>query len=105
MYAIAVAHANDYAEADDYVMVSSGLLLMFGTGAIIGPFLASAVMGISGSSGLYLMTLVVGYTSPQTLIDRVLPETRICGIIEASSQRHFFGFSALRLHNRVANNG
>ncbi|MGI9201974.1 MAG: MFS transporter [Woeseiaceae bacterium] len=59
MYAIAVAHANDYAEADDYVMVSSGLLLMFGSGAIIGPFLASAVMSISGSSGLYLMTLIV----------------------------------------------
>ena len=59
MYAIAVAHANDYAEADDYVMVSSGLLLMFGVGAIVGPFIASAVMGISGSSGLYLMTLIV----------------------------------------------
>jgi MFS family permease len=59
MYAVAVAHANDYAEADDYVMVSSGLLLMFGIGAIVGPFLASAVMGLSGSSGLYLMTLLV----------------------------------------------
>ncbi|MGI9220861.1 MAG: MFS transporter [Woeseiaceae bacterium] len=59
MYAIAVAHANDYAEADDYVMVSSGLLLLFGAGAIIGPFLASAVMSVSGASGLYLMTLVV----------------------------------------------
>ena len=59
MYAIAVAHANDYAEADDYVMVSSGLLLLFGAGAIIGPFLASAVMSVSGATGLYLMTLVV----------------------------------------------
>lgn len=59
MYAIAVAHANDYAEADDYVMVSSGLLLLFGAGAIIGPFLASAVMSYSGATGLYLMTLVV----------------------------------------------
>jgi MFS family permease len=59
MYAVAVAHANDYAEADDYVMVSSGLLLMFGVGAIIGPFLASAVMELTGTSGLYLMTLLV----------------------------------------------
>jgi MFS family permease len=59
MYAVAVAHANDYAEADDYVMVSSGLLLMFGIGAIVGPFLASAVMELSGTSGLYLMTLLV----------------------------------------------
>ena len=58
MYAVAVAHANDYAEADDYVMVSSGLLLMFGVGAIIGPFLASGVMGLTGTSGLYLMTML-----------------------------------------------
>ena len=56
IYAIAVAHANDYADANDYVMVSSGLLLMFGGGAIIGPFLASAVMEITGPSGLYLTT-------------------------------------------------
>ena len=59
IYAIAVAHANDYADANDYVMVSSGLLLMFGGGAIIGPFLASAVMEITGPSGLYLTTAVV----------------------------------------------
>jgi uncharacterized membrane protein YfcA len=37
-------------------MVSSGLLLMFGVGAIIGPFVASAVMTFSDTSGLYLLT-------------------------------------------------
>jgi MFS family permease len=59
MYAIAVAHANDYADADDYVMVSSGLLLMFGAGAIIGPFLASGVMALTDASGLYVLTMLV----------------------------------------------
>jgi MFS family permease len=59
MYAIAVAHANDYADADDYVMVSSGLLLMFGAGAIIGPFLASGVMTLTDASGLYILTMFV----------------------------------------------
>ena len=59
MYAIAVAHANDYADSDDYVMVSSGLLLMFGAGAIIGPFLASAVMTLTDASGLYILTMFV----------------------------------------------
>jgi len=59
LYSIAVAHANDYAEPTDYVMVSSGLLLMYGSGAILGPFLASAVMSVSGASGLYAMTGVV----------------------------------------------
>jgi MFS family permease len=56
LYAISVGHANDYAEADEYVMVSSGLLLMFGSGAIIGPFIASAIMALSNSSAMYVFT-------------------------------------------------
>lgn len=56
VYGIAVAHANDFAEADDYVMVSSGLLLMYGGGAIAGPFLASALMTLSNGLALYAFT-------------------------------------------------
>ena len=59
MYAISVAHANDYADSSDYVMVSSGLLLMYGVGAIIGPFAASAVMSVFDVSGLYVLTGLV----------------------------------------------
>lgn len=59
LYAIAVAHANDNAAVDDYVMVSSGLLLLFGAGAVVGPFLASAVMNVTGATGLYSFTLIV----------------------------------------------
>ncbi len=71
MYAVAVAHANDYAEADDYVMVSSGLLLMFGVGAIIGPFLASGVMEITGTSGLYLMTMLAHASLAVYVLQRI----------------------------------
>jgi MFS family permease len=56
LYTIAVAHANDNADVDDYVMVSSGLLLMFGAGAVVGPFIASATMGVTGPLGLYWLT-------------------------------------------------
>ena len=56
LYAIAVAHANDYAEADDYVMISSGLLLMYGLGAIIGPAVASTIMTWTNAAGLYGFT-------------------------------------------------
>ena len=59
LYAIAVAHANDFAEADDYVMISSGLLLMYGVGAIAGPFIASSIMTWIGASGLYAFTGLV----------------------------------------------
>lgn len=67
IYAISVAHANDYADASEYVMVSGGLLLMYGIGAIAGPFAASAVMTITNASGLYFFTgvlhlLLVVYT-------------------------------------------
>ncbi len=69
LYAVAVAHANDYAEPDEYVMVSSGLLLVYGIGAIIGPFIASMLISNMGPGGLYvfaaaahlLMILYVGH--------------------------------------------
>ena len=57
--AISVAHANDNANADEYVMLSSGLLLMYGVGAIIGPFASSAAMSIIGAGGLFLFTALV----------------------------------------------
>lgn len=59
LYAIAVAHANDHADPDDFVIVSGGLLLMYGAGAVVGPFLASAVMELVSESGLYLFTAAI----------------------------------------------
>ena len=59
LYAISVAHANDYAEASEYVMVSGGLLLMYGIGAVLGPFAASAIMTFTNASGLYFFTGVI----------------------------------------------
>ncbi len=59
LYSVAVAHSNDYAEPGEHVMVSSGLLLMYGIGAIIGPFLAGASMSWLSTSSLYLYTAVI----------------------------------------------
>ncbi len=59
IYAISVGHANDYAEADEYVMVSSGLLLVYGSGAILGPFIASAMMTYTSSVGMFIFTAFV----------------------------------------------
>ena len=44
MYALSVAHANDFASPDDFVKVSSGLLLLYGIGTMIGPVLAAFAM-------------------------------------------------------------
>ena len=59
MYSVAVAHANDFAQKGEYVMVSGGLLLMYGVGAIVGPFLAAGAMTWVSDSVLYLFTAVV----------------------------------------------
>ena len=59
LYAVSVAHTNDHARPGEYVMVSSGLLLMYGIGAIMGPFVAPAFMYWAGSGGLFLYTALV----------------------------------------------
>jgi MFS family permease len=56
LYTIAVAHANDYAEPNEYVTVSSGLLLMYGVGATIGPLVASTLITVGSGSMLFLYT-------------------------------------------------
>jgi len=59
IYSISVAHANDRADPGKFVMVSAGLLLMYGLGAIIGPFVASAMMTFGTPGFLFLFTGVV----------------------------------------------
>jgi MFS family permease len=54
LYSIAVAHTNDFADANEYVRVSAGLLLLYGVGAIIGPLASSACMTWFGAGGLFL---------------------------------------------------
>lgn len=56
---VAVAHTNDFAEEGEYVMVSGGLLLMYGLGAIIGPSVAAGAMTLMGDSVLYLYTAII----------------------------------------------
>ena len=59
LYALAVAHANDFAADDSFVTTAGGLLLVFGIGAAIGPLIASTVMAFAGPGGLFLFTTAV----------------------------------------------
>lgn len=56
LYAIAVAHSNDYADAREFVEVSGGLLLVSAVGSVTGPVLASLLMGPLGGTGLFAFT-------------------------------------------------
>jgi MFS family permease len=48
LYSLAIAHANDSLDSDQLLGASSKLVLFFGIGASIGPFVAGAVMQRAG---------------------------------------------------------
>jgi MFS family permease len=72
LYAIAVAHAFDHAAAEDFVATSSGMLLSFGIGSIIGPLAASMIMSHTGPSGLYIMIIAANILMVIFILARVL---------------------------------
>ena len=53
LYSISVAHTNDFVAPGEFVEASSGLLMTYAVGAVIGPLLASAVMEAAGTSFLF----------------------------------------------------
>ena len=59
MYALCVAHTNDYVERADFLEASSGLLLTWGMGATVGPPLAALAMEQIGLGGLFLYAALV----------------------------------------------
>jgi len=59
LYTIAVAYTNDFADPSEYVTVSSGLLLVYGFGAIAGPFVASLLMTHVNSGSLFSFSAFV----------------------------------------------
>jgi MFS family permease len=59
MYALAVAHANDFANADDFVKIAGGLLLLLGFGTMIGPILAAQAMSRLMPEGLFAFAAIV----------------------------------------------
>ncbi|GGF31291.1 MFS transporter [Youhaiella tibetensis] len=56
IYAIAVAHANDFAKDGSFAKIASGMLLILGIGLAIGPAVASFIMSSYGPVGLFIVT-------------------------------------------------
>jgi len=59
LYALAVAHANDCADASQSVEVSSGLLLLYGMGAAVGPLIAAVWRDVFSAPSLFYFTAAV----------------------------------------------
>jgi MFS family permease len=56
LYAICLAHANDNATSEDFVEISSAMLITLGLASAIGAPLASLAMSLVGANGLYAFT-------------------------------------------------
>ncbi|MFD1797727.1 MFS transporter [Paracoccus aurantiacus] len=67
VYALLLAHTNDYLDADDMAAASAGLLFLNGLGAIGGPLIVGRMMSVFGASAFWvfiglLMSALAGYT-------------------------------------------
>ena len=59
LYALSVAHLNDFVEPDGYVEAAGGLLLVYAVGAIAGPLIAALAVRSLGLGGLFAFTACV----------------------------------------------
>jgi MFS family permease len=89
IYALSVAHANDFADRDDYVETASALLLIFAGGAVIGPFLASIGMRYVGPGALFgfagiVYVLLALFTAARMRQRAPVPEEERIGFVEAA---------------------
>ena len=53
VYALCVAHANDFVDRSELVGLAAGLLMAFAIGQVIGPLAAGTVMDVLGPGGLF----------------------------------------------------
>jgi len=56
IYAVAVAHANDFAKDGEFAKIAGGMLLILGIGLAIGPLVSSMIMGAFSPVGLFVVT-------------------------------------------------
>ncbi|TKW68601.1 MAG: MFS transporter [Paracoccus denitrificans] len=68
VYALLLAHTNDYLEPDDMAAASAGLLFLNGLGAVGGPLIVGRMMAMFGPNGFWifigiLMSALATYTA------------------------------------------
>jgi len=71
LYALSVAHTNDFVEPAGYVEAASGLLLVYALGAVIGPVIASVYVRFFGIGSLFAYTACVHAAAAAFTIQRL----------------------------------
>tara|TARA_Y100000590_G_C15443160_1_gene909672 strand:- start:228 stop:554 length:327 start_codon:yes stop_codon:yes gene_type:complete len=59
MYALVVAHTNDFLEQNEIVAASSTINKLLGLGSIFGPIVVSGTMVVFGSNGFFLYLFII----------------------------------------------
>ena len=85
LYSLFIAHANDYLAPSQMVAMSSGLLMVNGAGAVMGPPLAASVIEIVGTRGF--MPTIAGFLF--LLAGFVLYRMRMRSAVPAEAQGAF----------------
>jgi len=70
-YAVAVAHLNDRLDEHEFVTAASGLLLIYGIGAMVGPIAAAVVTQLIGGAGLFAFTFVIHMLTSAYVVYRI----------------------------------
>jgi MFS family permease len=60
LYSLAVAHTHDQVGPQHVVDATRGLMLVYGIGAVIGPVLGGALMGVAGPGSLFMFVALIG---------------------------------------------
>ena len=78
IYSLFVAHANDYTEASEFVATSSGLLVVYGIGTMVGPLATAFLLENIGAGGMFAVTSVghigIAIFAAYRLMVRVKPD-------------------------------
>ena len=77
IYSLCLAHVNDSAPPERFVQVSCGLLLIYSTGAALGPLAAAPMMERYGPGGLFMFISAVLALFGIVIIYRMLAARRL----------------------------
>jgi MFS family permease len=72
LYSIAGAYTNDWVPTEQLTAAASQLVVLYGAGAFVGPFLASIVMGVVGDDGFVWTTIAAHVVIALYLTARVV---------------------------------
>lgn len=84
IYALNVAHANDLALPNDYVEISSGLMILYGLGTISGPLMVGPLMDRFGPAALFAVLAIYFAIYGAYAAWRILQRAQSEGLVEKS---------------------